>query len=90
MNVFKYFVVETEVLCTYSKVATVGPYQWMDHLDISNTADNTGTFSVVGIATTDVFSCSFFIWLVKRSLRKLATNIFDISVLILDVNLDVY
>jgi hypothetical protein len=64
----------------------------MDHLDISNTADSTGVFSVVRIATIDVlsFSVFFFIWHVERSLRKLTKNIFDFSVLFWGVYLDVY
>ena len=32
----------------------------MDQLDISNTADSTGAFSVVVKATTNVLSCSVF------------------------------
>ena len=44
----------------YSKVAIVGPQQWRDHLDISDTVDSTGAFGVVAVATTDVSSCSVF------------------------------
>ena len=52
----------------------------MDHLDISNTVDSTGAFSVEGAATTDMSACwVFWIWYVKRPLRKLATKIFDLS-----------
>lgn len=92
MNVYKYFVVEMEGLYAYSKVATVGLQQWMDQFDILYTADNTGAFGVVKMATPDVLACSvsFFICLVKRSLRKLTTNIFNLSVLIFGVYLDVY
>jgi len=53
----------------------------MDHLDISNTIDSTGAFSVEGAPNTDVSSCwVFWIWYVKRPLRKLTTKIFDLSV----------
>ena len=65
----------------------------MDQLDISNTVDSTGAFMVTGIATTVLPSCSvfFFFYLVPgRSLRKLVTKIFDLSVLILGVCLNVY
>jgi len=40
----------------------------------------------VAVATTDGSSCSvffFLIWYVKRPLTKLATKIFDLSLLIL-------
>jgi len=50
----------------------------MDHLDISNTVDSTGALKVVGVATTDVSTCSFFlVWYIKRPLRKLHTKFFD-------------
>ena len=47
---------------------------------------------VAGVATNDVSSCSFFflVWRVKRPLRKMATKIFDPSVLILGVCLNAY
>lgn len=62
MNVFKYFLVEMEGLYTYSKVATVGPQQWMDQFDISYTADRRGAFAIVEIATPDVLSFSVFLF----------------------------
>jgi 4-hydroxyphenylpyruvate dioxygenase-like putative hemolysin len=33
-------------LSHYNKVPIVAPAQWMDHVDISNTAENTEAFSV--------------------------------------------
>jgi len=63
----------------------------MDHIGISNTVGSTGEFSVAGVATPDVSSCwGFWVWYVKRPLRKLATKIFDLSLLILGVCLNVY
>jgi len=63
----------------------------MDHLGISNTVHNTGSFRVAGVATPNVSSYSgFWAWYVKIPLRKLARKIFDISVLIMGVCLNVY
>jgi hypothetical protein len=64
----------------------------MDHLDVSSTVDSTGAFMVTGVATTVVpfFQFFFFNLLGGRPLRKLATKISDLSVLILDICLDVY
>jgi hypothetical protein len=63
----------------------------MEHLGISNTVDNTGGFWIAGVATADVSLCvGFSVWYVERPMRKLATNIFDISVLIVGVCLNVY
>ena len=63
----------------------------MDHFGISSAVDSKGAFRVVGVATADVSSCSrFSVLYVKGQLRKLATNIFDLSVLILGVCLNVY
>ena len=63
----------------------------MGHLGISNTVDSTGVFRVAVVANPDVSSCSGFrVWYVKRPLRKLATKIFDLPVLILSAFLNVY
>ena len=60
-------------------------------LDISNTVDSTGALKVVGIATTDVSTCSvFLVWYMKRPLRKLDTRIFVFSRFILGLCFKVY
>ena len=63
----------------------------MDHLGVSNTVGSTGEFRVAGVTTPDVSSCwGFWVWYVKRPLRKLTTKIFDISLLTFSVSLNVY
>jgi hypothetical protein len=51
----------------------------MDHRAISNTVDSTGAFRVAGAATGEVpsFAVVLFCY-VKRPLRKLATDVFDL------------
>lgn len=70
MNVYKYFVVEMEDLYTYGKVATVGPQQWMEQVDISYTADSTDEFGVVEIETPDVLSCSVSFYLASKKVTE--------------------
>ena len=63
----------------------------MDHLGISNIVDRRGAFRVAGVATADVSFCSGLgVWYGKMQLRKVATKIFDLPVLILGVSLNVY
>jgi hypothetical protein len=51
-----------------------------------NTVDSPGVVRVAGIATDDVLYFSdFWVWQMERPLRKLATNIFELSVLIVCV-----
>jgi len=55
----------------------------MNHHDISNTVDSAFAFRVVRAAVTDVSSCSVVsVWCMKRSLRKFAAYVFNISALI--------
>lgn len=59
----------------------------MDHLG----TDRTGVFRNAGVATPDVSSCSRFISLVcEKTTEKIGYKIFDHSILILDVCLNVY
>jgi len=63
----------------------------MDHICISNTVGNTGALILAGVATADVSYLSvFWFWQVKCPPRKLATTIFELSVLIVGVRLKVY
>jgi len=64
----------------------------MDHLDISSTVGNTGAFRVEGAAK--LLTCYlvhfFLIWYLKLPLRKLATKIFELYILIFGVCICVY
>jgi hypothetical protein len=56
-------------------------YRWTTR-DISNTSDSVDVFRVLGAATSDASSCSFFsVWYMKRPLRKWAPEIFDLALI---------
>jgi hypothetical protein len=58
----------------------------MDHRDISNTVYSAFAFRDGGAAVDDTSSCSVVlfvsVWCVKRSLRKFAGYVFNVSVFI--------
>ena len=62
----------------------------MDHNNISDSVHSTEAF-VVGVGNPDLPPCSgFWFWCVKRPLRKFVKNIFDLSLVIMCVPLNVY
>jgi len=74
-----------------SNVAIVGPGKPKDHRGISNTVDGTWVFRVAGRAASDVsYSSVSFFFYVKMALRKLATKVVQISIIIFSLCLYAY
>jgi len=91
----KIFTVIISTLSTYSQVAIIEPALPKNHCSVSNTVDSRGASRFSGVATSDVSSCSvflffFFNFVQEEGYKKLATEIFDFFVLIFSLCIYVY